>query len=148
VTPLRPSIDDNATGRKAEAMATNISPKISGLTAIEPASCSTASVIIEDWLGDEEGTWEEHWEAEAYTLLRARPQRPGEAMFSLRKYHMTVATAEIMRMETDNEKDVFCWLIEDDETRDEIGRGYAVDMLSAQRDCERKMHEIAAMDRA
>jgi hypothetical protein len=127
-------------------MTTNTAKRFSDITAIEPLSISTSSVIIEDWLGDELGSINEHWEAEAYTLLRARPQI--EAMFSVRAYHLTVATAEIMCMETDNENDRFVWLIEDDSTRDEIGRGYAVDMLSAQYDCERKMHEIAAMDRA
>lgn len=127
-------------------MTTNTAKRFSDITAIEPLSISTSSVIIEDWLGDELGSINEHWEAEAYTLLRARPQV--EAMFSVRAYHLTVATAEIMCMETDNENDRFVWLIEDDSTRDEIGRGYAVDMLSAQCDCERKMHEIAAMDRA
>lgn len=117
----------------------------SGLAIVEPLSCSTSSVIIEDWLGDELGSINEHWEAEAYTLLRARPQV--EAMFSVRTYHLTVATAEIMCMETDNENDKFVWLIEDDQ-REEISRGHAAGMLSAQCDCERKMHEIAAADRA
>jgi hypothetical protein len=120
--------------------------RLGGITIIEPLFCATSSVIIEDWLGDEIGTNTEHWEAEAYTLLRARPQI--ESMFSVRACHLTVATVEIMSMETDNENDRFVWLIEDDSTRDEIGRGYTIDMLSAQRDCERKMHEIAAMDRA
>lgn len=117
-----------------------------GITIIEPLFCATSSIIIEDWLGGELGSISEHWEAEAYTLLRARPQI--EAMFSVRTYHLTVATAEVMCMETDNESYRFVWLIEDDSTRDEIGRGYAADMLSAQRDCERKMYEIAAADRA
>ncbi|MGO7638682.1 hypothetical protein, partial [Rhizobium leguminosarum] len=86
--------------------------------------------IIEDWLGDEEGTPEEHWEAEAYTLIRARPQV--ESMVDLHKYHLTVATAAIMSMETGDEKDAFVWLVDDCGSHKRIAKGYAADSMSAQ----------------
>lgn len=127
-------------------MAMNTANRFSDITAIEPLSISTASVIIEDWLGDELGTVDEHWEAEAYTLVRARPQI--ESMFDVYKYHLTVATAAIMGMETGDDKDAFVWLIDDCRSRQTIATGYAGEALSAQHDCESRMHEIAARDRA
>ncbi|MDP9628728.1 UNVERIFIED_ORG: hypothetical protein J2W85_000776 [Ensifer adhaerens] len=118
----------------------------SDLTTIEPLSCSTASLIIEDWLGDKIATDEEHWEAGALTRRRARPQLPGCPQFTNQGYLLTVATTAIMRMTTGNGQEAFVWMIDDDQV--EIARGYAQDMLSAMRDCELKMQEIAARDRA